>query len=75
MNDEQDERKQEPNPNPTERKPQTDAADQDKVLNLDTGEYEDAKRDMQDDESIMDFGSGSGGGSAAMARAHKIVIT
>ena len=64
MNDEQDERNQRPNPNPTERKPQTDAPDKDKVLNLDTGEYEDAKRDMNDDESITDFGSGSGGGSA-----------
>jgi len=52
-----------PSLDPTERNNPQTTPEQTKVVNLDNDD-EDAKEDMRDDESVMDFGSGSGGGSA-----------
>lgn len=52
-----------PSLDPTENKPQTNPQ-QENVVNLDNDGNDEVKRDMRDDESLMDFGSGSGGGSA-----------
>jgi hypothetical protein len=52
-----------PSLDPTERN-QPATPEQTKVVNLDNDDDEETKEDMRDDESIMDFGSGSGGGSA-----------
>ncbi len=51
-----------PSLDPTEKNP-SQTPDESSVVNLDSPD-EQAKQDMRDDESLMDFGSGSGGGSA-----------
>ncbi len=60
---EQEKDRQVPSLDPTEQNPKA-TPDQQNVVNLDNDDDNETKRDLNDDESLMDFGSGSGGGSA-----------